>query len=456
MSRDPLGQALGGHLPSSSSLAPQTAFASLARAVRPLVRYAPLDPWERDTRSLPGPLAAYRRRVRAFADRFVAPRALDADLEPQAAPGALGEVARDVLVSAAREGLLSDVLPRPLGSGDPRLLRWPLAFPQTLKTEELARADGGLMLLICAHALGLTPLVLSGDLRLIRRVVLPALRACDAGAPETFAYAITEPSGGSDVEHGHGATTYRPGVVARRAPGGWRLSGRKCFISGGDVARRVCVFGALENEGVASWTAFLVRADAPGFRAVRTELKMGMRASSAAELELDEVFVRDADVVGGLRKGWALNRATLNLSRIPVAGMAVGFARAAAEQATSFACSFRLAGKALVDYQDVQLALAEMEAETSAARALVWRAARSPQARQGEAAAAKFHCTDVARRVCEMAMDLLGNHAVLHEERVEKIWRDARLTQIFEGTNDINRLALVEDEQERLLARARP
>jgi alkylation response protein AidB-like acyl-CoA dehydrogenase len=178
---------------------------------------------------------------------------------------------------------------------------------------------------------------------------------------------------------------------------------------------------------------------------------MGMRASGAAEIELDGVFVPERDVLGGLRAGWALNRAVLNVSRIPVAAMGVGFARAALEEATAFACRFRLGGKPLVDYQDVQLTLAQMMAETNAARALVWQAAASPQARQGEAAAAKFHTTDTARRVCELAMDLLGNHAVLHEGRVEKVFRDARLTQIFEGTNQINRLAVIEEEQERLL-----
>ncbi len=272
MSRDSLGQALGGHLPSKSTLAPQTAFASLARAVRPMIRYAPLGTWERDTATLAGPLAAYRRRVRAFAERVVAPHALDVDAAPHASPGDLRESSDAVLRAAAREGLLSDVLPRPFGSADPRMLRWPLALPQTLKTEELACADGGLMLLICAHALGITPVVLSGDLRMLRRVLLPALKACDAGRPTVFAYAITEPSGGSDVEHGHGAATYKPGVVAKRTSGGWRLTGRKCFISGGDIARYVCVFAALEHEGVSSWTAFLVRANAPGFRAIRTEL----------------------------------------------------------------------------------------------------------------------------------------------------------------------------------------
>jgi butyryl-CoA dehydrogenase len=308
------------------------------------------------------------------------------------------------------------------------------------------------MLLIGVHTLGVAPLLLSGDLGAIRRHVLPAFRAGLAGDPQLFAFAITEPASGSDVEEGHGASTASPGTVARAVEGGFRLRGRKCYISGGDVAREVVVFASLEGEGLASWTAFLVDARAPGFTVARTELKMGMRASGAAELALEDVFVPHARVVGGLRGGWALNRATLNMSRLPVAAMGVGFARGATDEAIAFACGHRLGGKPLIDYQDVQLAITDMLAETQAARAMVWAAASRPQALQREASAAKFFCTDVALRVCTRAMDLLGNHALLHASRVEKHWRDARLTQIFEGTNQINRLAVVEDMQEGLLA----
>lgn len=451
---EPPRRALGGHLPPSHPLSLRTALAKISRLVQPLVRYAPEDPWELDTRTLPGPLAAYRRRVRAFAERHLAPVALAIDAEPHDPPGRMSEKKSAVLREAALAGFLSDLLPRPFGSTDPRLLPYPLFLPQALKTEELACADGGLMLLVGASDLGVAPIVLSGDLGAVRRFLLPAFRRSERGDPQVFAFAITEPEGGSDVEESHGAARYEPGVVARRAPSGFVLSGRKCFISGGDVAAQIVVFAALEGEGMESWTAFVVRGDAPGLTAVRTELKMGMRASGAAELLLADVFVPDEAVVGGLRGGWALNRATLNMSRIPVAGMGVGFARAATEIATAFACRARLAGRPLADYQDVQLALAQMSAETASARALTWRAAGRTQARQGEASAAKFHATDVARRVCERAMDLLGNHAVLHEERAEKALRDVRLTQIFEGTNQINRLAIIEDEQERLLAAA--
>jgi alkylation response protein AidB-like acyl-CoA dehydrogenase len=450
--RGPAEPPLEGHVHPSNPLSPRTAFDGLARPVRRLVRYAPRDMWEQDTATLPRGLAAYRRRMRAFAERHLQPAALPVDAAPHPSTGTLEAGASKVLHAAARAGLLSDMLPRPFGSGSLRLIRTPIYFPAALKTEELASVDGGLMLLLCAHSLGVAPVLLSGEVGAVRRFLVPAFRESMAGRPHVFAYAITEPAGGSDVEDGHGASTHRPGTVAHPDGTGWRLRGRKCFISGGDIARSVVVLAALEGEGMESWTAFLVRSDDPGFRVARTELKMGMRASGAAEIELDDVRIPADRILGGLRGGWALNRATLNMSRIPVAAMGVGFARAATEAATEFACRFRLGGRPLVSHQEVQLALADMMAETQAARAMVWRLAGRWGPTQREASAAKVHCTDTALRVCTRAMDLLGNHAVLHGQRVEKAYRDARLTQIFEGTNQINRLAMIEDEQERLLA----
>jgi alkylation response protein AidB-like acyl-CoA dehydrogenase len=449
---EPRERHVDGHVPASDPLSPRRAFTSLPRVAQPLVRYEPADPWEEDTATLPAALQRYRRHVRAFAERVLAPRALAFDTRPHRPPDIPDDDAAAVLRAAGRAGLLGDPLPRPFGSADPRLALCSLALTQALKTEELAAVDGGLMLLVCAHSLGATPLILSGELRHLRRVVR-AYRACERGEPHLFAFAITEPGAGSDVEEGHGAAVCRPGVRARAVQGGHVLCGRKVFISGGDLADEVVVFAALEGEGMASWTAFVVPRTAPGFRVARTELKMGMRASGAAELELVDVFVPHAGVVGPLRGGWALNRATLNLSRLPVAAMAVGFARAATELALDFACHHRLGRRRLIDFQDVQLELADMIADTAAARAMVWAAAARRQPLQREASAAKFHCTDVGARVATRAMDLLGNHAVLHHERVEKVFRDVRLTQIFEGTNQINRLAVIEDLQELILAR---
>ncbi|MBI2383401.1 MAG: acyl-CoA dehydrogenase family protein [Gammaproteobacteria bacterium] len=439
---------LDGHLPPCHPLSPRAAFEEISALTRPLVRYDADALWRRETARLPWALRRLRRQAREFAERELMPHALAIDAAGHDADAATLDA---ILRKAGAAGLMTDMLPWPLGSMSWSRVHHPFAWAVSIKTEELARACGGLMLYLSAHQLGLAPILLSGDLGALRRFVVPAFRDIRAGRPHVFAFAITEPAAGSDVEDGAGARVYKPTVVARRADGGWRLSGRKCFISGGDIARSIVVFAALEHEGMASWTAFLVRSDMPGYAVARTELKMGMRASGAAELHFQDVYVPDDHVIGGLRKGWALNRATLNLSRIPVASMAVGFAQRAVEIATDFACRYRLGGKPLIHHQEIQLMLADMLAETAAIRALVWNKGRSFTPVQAEASICKFHCTDVAVRVCERAMDLLGNHGMLHHRGVEKLFRDARLTQIFEGTNQINRLAVIEDMQEELI-----
>ena len=190
-----------------------------------------------------------------------------------------------------------------------------------------------------------------------------------------------------------------------------------------------------------------------GFKVARCEMKMGMRASGAAELEFIDCFVPDNRVVGGLRNGWGLARATLNLSRLPVAAMAVGFAQQAVDIATAYACEQTLAGRPLIHYQQVQATIADLQAETSAIRALVWQHAKSWTPRQDGASLCKFQATDRAQVVIETAMDLLGTQAVLHSNRLERTFRDNRLTRIFEGTNQINRLAVIEDQQASILRR---
>jgi len=443
---------LDGHLPADHKLAPHWQFRDLSRITQQITSYQRHDLWESDTRSLPAPMAQLRRQARTFAETHIAPLSNEADLATHKAPGQPSPAIIDLLKVAGREGWLSYFLPKPLGTMSWNRAPYPPAWQSSLVVEEFSRVCGGLMLLLSAHHLGCIPLLLSGDINAIRRFLAPVYRSCHKGDPHLVAFAITEPGAGSDAEDGHGARDYKPGVVASRCSGGWNLNGRKCFISGGDLARTLTVFAALEGEGMDSWTCFYVDAKAQGFRVARNEMKMGMRASSAAELEFTNVFVPDSHVIGGLRKGWVLNRACLNTSRIPVASMAVGFARAATEQAVTFACHYQLGGKSLIHYQDVQQHIATMVAETRAIRSMVWQEARNAwKPRQLSASACKFHATDRAQVVVEMAMDLLADQGGLHEQKVEKIFRDVRLTRIFEGTNQINQLSVIEDWQDQLL-----
>lgn len=443
--------ALLGHVQADHPLSPRWALAQLHPLVKSVLNYRPEPLWESDTARLPWRMQVYRRRARDFAQQHLAPLALEADAQPHVPVGTLSPALREVLVAAGRQGWLTDLLPAPLGTSAWLDVGYPLVWRTCLRVEEFARACGGLMLFLSAHYLGMGPILVSGQLPLLWQTLRPAVRSTLQGDPHLFAFAITEPGAGSDAEDGHGAAANRPGLRAWRDGAGWRLRGDKVYISGGDIARQLTVFAALENEGFESWTCFLVDADMPGFEVLRTELKMGMRASSAAHLRFNDVWVPDARVVGGLRQGWALNRATLNLSRLPVGAMAVGLAQSAVDVVSDFVGQARLGGRRLIDYQDVQLTLAQMLADTSAARAMVWQGARTWTPRQAMASMVKFHCTDTAMRVIEMGMDLMGEHALPHRARLEKIYRDARLTQIFEGTNQVNRLSVIEDLQEHWL-----
>ena len=443
-----------GYVSPGHALNPLHGMNELGKLGRLLTHYPTTDLWELDTQRLPVPLAKLRRQCRQFAENFMAPNVKTLDEASHAEPGSLHPAALQLLKDAGRAGLMTNLLPAPLVTATLMEMRFPSAFRFAIQVEELARICGGQMLLLSAHHLGLAPICLSGDLRALWKFVRPMTQDFIKGIPHLFAYAITEPSAGSDAEDGHGALANQPRVVAKRQGQGYILNGRKCFISGGDVARHISVFAALEGEGFESWTCFVVSADNPGLESLRTELKMGMRASSAAELCLTDCYVAADAMIGGLRQGWALNRATLNSSRYPVAAMAVGMARRACEIALEYCLQTQLGGKPLLSYQEYQLPLAQMIAETRAMRSLVWQqASGSLQSHQSEASLSKFFATDRAQAVCEMGMTLLAEHGLHSHQGMEKLLRDIRLTRIFEGTNQINRLAVIEDLQPLLLDR---
>jgi len=425
----------------TSPLSPVEARRTLEPLGRLLYDVQPRTMWERDTRTLPRHLVRARRRYRAFAEQQLAPRELLADRHGEHVD------VRPLFLDAARQGFQTELLPRPLGTGSARLLLGGVLWPAVLKAEEFAAGDAGLGLALLAHDLGMVPLLLSGDLAAMFRWQRRIYREIRAGEPAIAAFAITEPGAGSDVEETEGAASACLVTRARKAPGGWRLSGRKCFISNGRVARWVTVFAALEQEGLESWTCFLVDSSMQGFGVGRSERKLGQRAADASELILDDVFVPDDRVIGGLRSGWALNRNVLNYSRPAVGAIGVGIARSAFEHAVRFCRATRLANRSLLSYQDVQLRLASMLSRIQAARATVWQTARYGRPCQAAAAAGKAFCAEVAWDVSTQAMELLGDPGYLHTHAVEKAMRDARLTLLYEGTHQINLLAVFEGQQ---------
>jgi len=338
-------------------------------------------------------------------------------------------------------------MPWPIGNAAVPALLHSILLGPALKAEEFCAACGGLGLALLAHELGMAPLFASGDLRAMLVWMRRIYREIRRGEPAIAAFAITEPGAGSDAEETAGAALARPGCRARPVDGGYRISGRKVFISDGRVARWVTLFAAIEGEGMESWTCFLLDKGMPGFAVGRSERKMGQRAADASELVLDDVFVPAERVIGPVRAGWAINRNVLNFSRPVVGAIALGIARGALERALAFARESRLGGRPLIAYQDVQIRLADMLLKVQAMRATVWQAVRYRLPFQAAGSVAKVFCSDTAWEVCNQAMALMGEHGFLHGHGVEKAARDARLTQIYEGTNQINRLAIVESQQ---------
>lgn len=400
--------------------------------------------WERDTATLPRVLRGRRRAYRAFARRHLTPLSLSVDADP----GSYDP--RPLLDASAREGFQSEQLPPPVGTMPVRALRHGTMFHTVLKAEEFAAACAGLGLSILAHDLGAAPLMLCGDPRSVRRWLVPLCRANRSGNARLAAFAITEPAAGSDAEDTVGATSARFGTTARRRAGGYVLDGQKVFISGGKHADLVTVFATLDpGNGTKGridehWTCFVVERGTPGFRSGRSEHKLGQRAGDATELFFDNVFVPERNRVGPEFSGWALNRNVLNYSRVPVAAIALGIAQNALEAAIDFTRRTSLAGRPALSYQEVQLAIADMWLDVSAMRSMVWQSARHSPSNQGVSSAAKAQCGDTAFSIATRAMELLADHGTLSQNRVEKAMRDARLNQIYEGTNQINRLAVLE------------
>jgi len=424
----------------SDILHPARAASTLGRVARRLYDTDTRTIWERDTATLPRSLRAMRARYRDFARRELAPQALANDRDPG------GFAAEALFAAAARQGFQTEYMPWPWGTMRVTASARSLVLPAVLKAEEFCAADAGAGLFLLAHDLGMAPLFISAARGAYFGWLSRIYAEIRAGSPAIGAFAITEPGAGSDVESTEGAAAARLSCHFEAVPGGYRISGRKCFISNGSAARWITLFAARRGAGVESWSCFLLEKSMAGLTVGRRERKLGQRAADASELVLEGVFVPQDRLVGREGCGWAINRNVLNYSRPVVGAVALGIARGAFEHATQFCSVTRLGNSRLIDYQDVQLTLSDMLLKLSAMRAMVWHASGYRLPFQAAGAMAKVFCSDTAWHICTTAMALLGDHGYLHANSVEKAARDARLTQIYEGTNDINRLAIFESQ----------
>ena len=395
--------------------------------------------WDLDTKTLPASGRRWRKKARKFAEEHIKPFAQQADLNPEGFDNNL------LFKKAAKQGFLTTAFPKPIGSAPLRLFSKNAAFLTAIVAEEFAAVDGGLTLKLMAPNLGIAPILLGGDVSAIFRYLIPYyVGSTWFGKTKTMSFAITEPNAGSDVEDNEGGATAKLGTTAKKVKNGYVLNGTRLFISNGAISDATTVFAKLEGEGIESWTCFLVESWREGFTVGRHELKMGQRASDASELIFDNVFVPTKNIIGKLRGGWPLNKNTLNFSRPAVAAMALGQARGAFNSALQYTKEKYVGNTKMIEFQEVQLELAEMVQELWAARSLIWQSLNHFAMPQSIASATKAYASDTAWKIANKSMELMGDDGYLHKNNVERFWRDVRLTQIYEGTNQLNRLAIIE------------
>jgi alkylation response protein AidB-like acyl-CoA dehydrogenase len=363
----------------------------------------------------------FQEVIRDVVAARIAPRAAEID--------ATGEFPNDVRQVLADQGFLG--LPfeeRHGGTGTGALML-------CVAIEGIAKACASSALILAVQDLGTLPIRLDGSPEL-QDEVLPRF----ASGEWLAAFALSEPEAGSDP----GAMRTR----AERRDGGWVLNGTKNWISNAGVAGAYSVFAVTDpsvppSKGV---TAFLVEADSSGFAVASLEHKMGMRGSPTGQLTFDDVFVPDARVIGRPGDGFKVAMRTLDHSRLGIAAQALGIAQGATDYAAGYASERTAFGRPINELQAIAFKLADMETQTAAGRELLYRAAAKADAGERDlgkySAMAKLFCSDTAMAVTTEAVQVLGGYGYVTEYPVERMMRDAKLTQIYEGTNEIQRLVI--------------
>ena len=317
--------------------------------------------------------------------------------------------------------------------------RWGGAGMDTLAyaiaVEEIGRVWGSLGLIVAAHtSLGCGPLLIAGTDAQRDRFLPPLASGTMLGA-----YGLTEPMAGSDA----GGTR----TTARREDGDWVIDGQKRFITNAGQAGLYILTARTgsNDDGSARISAFIVPADSPGFGIGRLEEKMGLHASATGELQLDGVRIPDANLLGEEGAGFKSFLKVLDGGRISIAALALGLAQAALDAAVPYAQTREQFGRPIGSFQGVAFMVADMATEIEAARALVYRAAwLKDQGRDyGLAAAeAKLFASEVSSRVTNAAIQVHGGYGYIEDYKVERFLRDAKLTEIGEGTSQVQRLVI--------------
>ncbi len=360
--------------------------------------------------------------VRGFADEVVRPRAKEIDQT--------GEFPRDFFDQAAELGLAGVTVPEEYGGAGMDTVAYCLVI------EEIARACAtSAVILSVNNSLVCDPILQYGTEEQKQEVLAPLARGEILGC-----FALTEPGAGSD------AAGLR--ALARRDGDGYRLSGEKVFITNGTDADMALVFATLDpaakHRGI---TAFLVPCDAEGFQRGGHEFKLGVNASGTTWLSFTDLYVPASRRLGEEGGGFKIAMSTLDGGRIGIAAQAVGIAQAAFEEALAYSQQREQFGRPLADLQTIQFYLADMATELDAARILTWKAAwaKDHQKRYTlEAAQAKLFAAEMSQRVTNKALQIHGGYGYTRDYNVERYFRDARITEIYEGTSEIQKLVIAD------------
>ncbi|MCB2210984.1 acyl-CoA dehydrogenase family protein [bacterium] len=303
-----------------------------------------------------------------------------------------------------------------------------------LVTEELSKFCGGISLAVAASALGTFPIVISGN-DAQKEKFLPMLAAGEGLA----AFGLTEASAGSDA----GSIQTR----AEKKGDKYILNGSKVFITNGGVAKVYTVIASTDPEkGTRGASAFIVEDGTPGFTFGKKEDKMGIRASATMELVFDNCEIPAENLIGREGEGFMVAMKTLDRSRPGVAAQALGIAAGALDLSVQYASQREQFGQSIIRFQAIQTMLSDMATKVEAARAMLYATARmidgGAKSYAKESAMCKVYASDVAMDVTTDAVQIFGGYGYMRDYPVEKMMRDAKITQIYEGTNQIQRMVI--------------
>ncbi len=364
----------------------------------------------------------FKRTIHEFAEREIVPIAAELDEKEQ--------YPRETLLKMGELGLLGMVVPEEYGGAGTSTLDYVLAM------EEISWADASHSVVVSVNnSLVCEPILRFGS-EAQKQEYLPAL----ASGRYVGAYCLSEPTSGSDASN--------MSTVARRDGDSWVLNGTKSWITNGGEAGLYLVY-ALSNLDVTSKsrgiTAFLVPADTPGLRAGKKEKKLGIRASSTTQIFFEDCRVPASSVLGNVDEGFKIAMATLDGGRIGIGAQGLGIAQRAFDESVRYAKEREAFGQAIADFQGLQWRLADMATRIEAARLLIYRVARMKDSGcsfSKEASMAKLYASETAMFCAHAAVQMFGGYGFVRDYPVEKLFRDAKITEIYEGTSEIQRLVI--------------